>query len=92
MKEKLNIDKIFAHIGEFGGQQKKYVLLLALINFYAPQFMIQKTFVGKDVDFKCHLSDGSAISNACPHGIISNCQKIEFDTQYKDSIVSGSVQ
>ena len=89
MKENLNIDRIFAHIGELGGQQKRYMVLLALMNFYAPQLMIQYTFVGSEVNFRCKTSNGTSLKNSCPEGKISACDEVFFDTEESDSIVSA---
>ena len=86
---KLNIDKVFARIGELGSQQVRYCLLLAVMNLYAPQFMIQYTFVGHDVSFTCNLDDNATtLYNACPNGQFANCKNVVFVTNDTDSIVS----
>ena len=35
--KKLDIDKIFSHIGELGSQQKRYCLMIFLLNVYGAQ-------------------------------------------------------
>lgn len=91
MKEKLNIDRIFAHIGELGSQQKRYMFLLCLMNFYAPQFMIQYTFVGHSLDFTCITKNGTLFENSCLNQQSSQCETITFDTSTSDSIVSPNL-
>ena len=88
MKRKINIDRIFSQIGEFGHQQMRYVFVLALMNLYAPQFMLQYTFVGHALDFKCFLENGTILENSCPGNSKLSCQKIEYDTSETDSIVN----
>ena len=41
MKQKLNIDHVFSHIGEMGPQQIRYLVLMSVMTMYSPQFMIQ---------------------------------------------------
>ena len=86
---KLNIDRVFAQIGEFGHQQVRYCLLLAVMNLYAPQFMLQYTFVGHDMPFTCvSKADGASHFKTCPSGGSSHCKDIIFNTNETDSINS----
>ena len=41
MKQKLNIDHVFSHIGAMGPQQIRYLVLMSVMTMYSPQFMIQ---------------------------------------------------
>lgn len=89
MKEKLNIDHVFSHIGEMGTQQMRYFLLMSLLTMYSPQFMMQYNFVGRDdIDFTCHVENGTSMFNSCPDGKIASCIKVDFQTNSSDSINS----
>ena len=134
MKQKLNIDHVFSHIGEMGPQQIRYLVLMSVMTMYSPQFMIQVNqirqsfffnfwctfrrkcffqklsfiilcvrgklqyfhfilqynFVGRDdINFTCHLKNGSSLANYCLDGKLSSCNRIDFQTDDADSIVSA---
>ena len=137
MKQKLNIDHVFSHIGEMGPQQIRYLVLMSVMTMYSPQFMIQVNqtrqsfinfwctfrrkcrslttfkschllfwcvrgklqyfpfilqynFVGRDdINFTCHLKNGSSLANYCLDGKLSSCKRIDFQTDDADSIVSA---
>jgi len=89
MKQKLNIDHVFSHIGEMGPQQIRYLVLMSVMTMYSPQFMIQYNFVGRDdINFTCHLKNGSSLANYCLDGKLSSCNRIDFQTDDADSIIS----
>lgn len=96
MMRKVNIDRVFGHIGELGPQQVKYCLLLSVLSMFNAQIMLQYTFVGHDMRFTCHLDEKeralarnqSSLANACPSGDSSRCESITFDTSSTSSIVS----
>ena len=41
MKEKIDVDHVFSHIGELGSEQKRYFLLICVITMYHAQLMMQ---------------------------------------------------
>ena len=49
----MSVDEIFSEIGELGRQQFKYLTLLNILHIYFPFYMLQYTFVAKNVDFYC---------------------------------------
>ena len=86
--KKLNIDRVFLQIGELGRQQIRYCTLLFLLNAYAPQIMLQFTFVGLKMEFTCQVDNQTDLRNTCPSNKVSQCLNIEFDTKGADSIES----
>ena len=49
----MDIDSIFAEAGDFGRQQKKYVLIINLVHLYLAVNVFQYAIVAKNVDFYC---------------------------------------
>jgi MFS family permease len=88
MKDRMNIDEVFSHIGELGKQQLRYSLLLSILGMYGAQIMLQYTFVGHDMSFICKLENGSKLVDECPNGETSKCAEIIFDTSDTSSINS----
>ena len=86
--KKLNIDRAFLQIGELGPIQIRYCLLLCLLNAFAPQIMLQYTYVGQSMEFQCVVNNQTILRNSCPSNEKSTCSSIEFDTKVKDSIES----
>ena len=58
----MTIDEIFSEVGELGRQQLKYIILLNLVHVYFPFYMLQYTFVARNVDFYCNI-------NTSEHGL-----------------------
>ena len=62
----MSIDEIFAEVGELGRQQFKFITLINILHIYFPFYMLQYSFVARNVDFYCnvptsHYSDGVSI-------------------------------
>ena len=93
--KKIDIDKVFSHIGELGPQQKRYCLMIFLLNVYGAQIMLQYTYVGHSMNFVCHLNEEyqnaynqSQLFNSCPSNQRDKCSPVKFDTSITSSIVS----
>ena len=55
-------------------------------------FILQYNFVGRDdINYTCHLKNGSSLANYCLDGKLSSCKRIDFQTDDADSIVSVSI-
>lgn len=74
----INIDLVFEDIGELGPQQLKYCLILAFFNVYGAWHMLQYTFVGYDMPFECHLSNGEVHASTCPGTDSSRCSRVSL--------------
>ena len=59
----MNVDEVFAQIGELGLQQWKYNLVIAFIHSYFPLHMLSYTFVGRTLDFDCVFYNGETEKN-----------------------------
>ena len=57
----MSIDEIFAEVGELGRQQWKYLTLINILHIYFPFYMLQYTFVARNVDFYCNLNTSSPL-------------------------------
>ena len=62
----MSIDEIFAEVGELGRQQFKFITLINILHIYFPFYMLQYSFVARNVDFYCNVpisqySDGVSI-------------------------------
>jgi len=63
----MDIDSIFAEAGDFGRQQKKYVLIINLVHLYLAVNVFQYAIVAKNVDFYCVSAIGTELPlNTCP--------------------------
>lgn len=72
----LNIDKVYAAIGECGPQQLKYCILIFFGQLQAACQMVHNVIVGQRVDFFCRSKDdttASAISS--PSSPVSACNQ-----------------
>ena len=58
----MSIDEIFAEVGELGRQQWKYLTLINILHIYFPFYMLQYTFVARNVDFYCNLNTSNYLS------------------------------
>ena len=52
----MSIDGIFSEVGGLGRQQFKYITLINILHIYFPFYMLQYTFVARNVDFYCNLN------------------------------------
>ena len=66
----MSIDGIFSEVGELGRQQFKYINLINILHIYFPFYMLQYTFVARNVDFYCNLNT-SQILNGEPSSTLS---------------------
>ena len=66
----MSIDGIFAEVGELGRQQFKYITLINILHIYFPFYMLQYTFVARNVDFYCNLNN-TQLSNGEPSTTLS---------------------
>ena len=62
----MSIDEIFAEVGELGRQQFKFITLINILHIYFPFYMLQYSFVARNVDFYCNeptsqYSDGVSL-------------------------------
>ena len=91
---KIDIDKVFSQIGELGPIQKRYCLVIFILNIYGAQMMLQYTFVSHEMTFNCIVDENnkntskSVLFNTCPAGESKRCKSILFDTSMTSSIVS----
>ena len=94
--KKIDIDKVFSQIGELGPVQKRYCMMIFMLNIYGAQMMLQYTFVGHDMNFNCIVDESHKLENAsqsvmfntCPAGDSQKCKSIEFNTSVTSTIVS----
>ena len=62
----MSIDEIFTEVGELGRQQWKYLTLINILHIYFPFYMLQYTFVARNVDFYCNLNASSSLDGLSP--------------------------
>ena len=95
--KKIDIDKVFSQIGELGPMQKKYCMMIFILNIYGAQMMLQYTFVSHEMNFNCIVDENEEYENAsksvmlfntCPAGESKRCKSILFNTSVTSSIVS----
>ena len=94
--KKIDIDKVFTQIGELGPMQKRYCMMIFMLNVYGAQMMLQYTFVGHEMNFNCIVNESdkaenasqSVMFNSCPAGDSQKCESIKFNTSVTSSIVS----
>ena len=71
-------------------QKLSFIILCVRGKLQYFHFILQYNFVGRDdINFTCHLKNGSSLANYCLDGKLSSCQRIEFQTDDADSIVSA---
>ena len=58
----MSIDGIFSEVGELGRQQFKYITLINILHIYFPFYMLQYTFVARNVDFYCNLNNTQVLN------------------------------
>ena len=51
----MSIDEIFSEVGELGRQQFKFITLINILHIYFPFYMLQYSFVARNVDFYCNV-------------------------------------
>jgi len=73
----MEIDSVFAVIGESGRQQVKLVAVLCLLKVYTPFLVLQYTFVGRESSFTC-AHGGRALTDACFEGRVATCSNLTF--------------
>lgn len=67
-----------------------YFGVCVCVENYNEYFFLQYNFVGRDdINFTCHLKNGSSLANYCLDGKLSSCNRIDFQTDDADSIVSA---
>ncbi len=67
----LDIDRVYGDIGELGRGQWAFGAVVFLLNGYNAWHMLQYTFVGYAMDFRCQAADqDTPHRNQCPQGMI----------------------
>ena len=58
----MSIDGIFSEVGDLGRQQWKYLTLINILHIYFPFYMLQYTYVARNVDFYCNLNTSQSLN------------------------------
>ena len=58
----MDIDSIFAEVGDFGRQQQLYVAIINLVHLYLAINVFQYAIVARDVDFHCLIDNNGLYS------------------------------
>ena len=61
----MDIDAIFAEIGDFGRQQKIYAAIINVAHLYLAINVFHYAIAGRDVDFQC-VTNETLPANVCP--------------------------
>ena len=80
----MDVDRLFAEIGESGKAQLKYGFLLCILKMYTPFHILQYTFVARSTSFHC-ISDNKTLTDSCFENQVSKCDSLRFE---ENTIVS----